>query len=308
MIQSNQKQPHVSVSMPAYNAEIYIAESIESVLNQNYQNFELLICDDGSTDQTLEIIKSYERKDPRIKVFSMRENIGLASVRNFISNKAQGKYIALLDSDDLCTPDRFDEQVKVLESGVCDVCASEYYTLDMSNGKKRARHRYESDADLKALLTIYNPICNSTAMMSRELMVKFPYQDNLKGGPEDYDLWVNLAIAGYRFKTIKKPLVTYRLHAGQISKQKEDLMIRLFDESRLRYIQHLGLSDLPKRIPFFDRVRVAIPFIKKLKMLLPSLSYGVKKEIYARFQYRGNGVLTPFIRLERLLICVQRSD
>ena len=302
MIQPSQKQPLVSVSMPAYNAEIYIAESIESVLNQNYQNFELLVCDDGSTDQTLEIIKSYERKDPRIKVFSMRENIGLASVRNFISNKAQGKYIALLDSDDLCTSDRFDEQVKVLESGVCDVCASEYFTLDMSNGKKRARHRYESDADLKALLTIYNPICNSTTMMSRELMVKFPYQDNLKGGPEDYDLWVNLTIAGYRFKTIKKPLVTYRLHPGQISKQKEDLMIRLFDESRLRYMQYLGLSDLPKRMPFRERLVEAIDFMRHLNGKIQSISGGVNREVYSRFQYRGNGVLTPLVRLEKWVL------
>ena len=299
MIQPNHKQPLVSVSMPAYNAEIYIAESIESVLNQNYQNFELLVCDDGSTDRTLEIIKSYERKDPRIKVFSMRENVGLASVRNFISSKTQGKYVALLDSDDLSTPDRFDEQVKVLETGECDVCASEYYTLDMSNGKKRARHRYESDADLKALLTIYNPICNSTTMMSRDLMVKFPYQDNLKGGPEDYDLWVNLAIAGYRFKTIKKPLVTYRLHPSQISKQKEDLMIRLFDESRLRYMQYLGLSDLPKSIPFRERLVEATGFIKHLNGKIKGISGSVNREIYSRFQYRGNGVLTPLVRFEK---------
>ncbi len=302
MIQPNQENPLISVSMPAYNAEIYIADSIESVLNQNYQNFELLICDDGSTDRTLEIIRAYEKKDPRIKVFSMGENVGLASVRNFISRKAQGKYVALLDSDDLSTPDRFDEQVKVLESGMCDVCASEYYTLDMSNGKKRARHRYESDADLKALLTIYNPICNSTTMMSRELMLKFPYRDNLKGGPEDYDLWVNLAIAGYRFKTIKKALITYRLHAGQISKQKEDLMIRLFDESRLRYIQYLGLSDLPKRIPFRERLAEATGFLKHLNVKIKGISGGVNREIYSRFQYRGNGVLTPLIRAEKIII------
>ncbi len=303
MIQPNQENPLISVSMPAYNAEIYIADSIESVLNQNYQNFELLICDDGSTDRTLEIIRAYEKKDPRIKVFSMGENVGLASVRNFISRKAQGKYVALLDSDDLSTPDRFDEQVKVLEYGMCDVCASEYYTLDMSNGKKRARHRYESDADLKALLTIYNPICNSTTMMSRELILKFPYRDNLKGGPEDYDLWVSLAIAGYRFKTIKKALLTYRLHAGQISKKKEDLMIRLFDESRLRYIQHLGLSDLPKRIPFRERLVKATNFIKHLNCRIQGISGSVNREIYSRFQYRGNGALTPMIRLEKWWNC-----
>jgi glycosyltransferase involved in cell wall biosynthesis len=303
MTHLNHKQPLISVSMPAYNAELYIAESIESVLNQRYEHFDLLVCDDGSTDHTLEIIKSYERKDPRIKVFSMSENMGLASVRNFISGKSQGKYIALLDSDDLCSSERFDEQVRMLESGECDVCASEYYTLDMGNRKKRARHRYESDADLKALLTIYNPICNSTTMISRELMLKFPYKDNLKGGPEDYDLWVNLAIAGYRFKTIKKPLVTYRLHPGQISKQKEELMIQLFDKSRLSYIQHLGLHDLPKRLPFKQRLKEANDFINHLNSKIQGVSGAVNREIYSKFQYRGNGILTPLVRLEKWWNC-----
>jgi glycosyltransferase involved in cell wall biosynthesis len=299
MIQTNQKLPLISVSMPAYNAESYIAESIDSILNQNYQHFELLVCDDGSTDRTLEIIKSYEKIDSRIKVLSMGENVGLASVRNLITGKAQGKYIALLDSDDLCAPNRFDEQVKVLESGVCDVCASEYYTLDMSNGKKKSRHRYETDSDLKALMTIYNPICNSTSMMAREIMIKFPYQDNLKGGPEDYDLWVNLAIAGYRFKTIKRPLITYRLHPGQTSKQKESLMIKLFDEIRLSYIQHLGLSDLPKRMTFGKRFVDATDFIRHLNKKIQGISGRVNREIYSRFQYRGNGVLTPLPLLEK---------
>lgn len=303
MIQSNQKQPLISVSMPAYNAELYIAESIESVLNQSYQHFELLVCDDGSADRTLEIIQSYAKKDSRIKVFSVLENIGLASVRNLITSKAQGKYIALLDSDDLCSSERFNEQVRMMESGECDVCASEYYTLDMANGKKRARHRYESDADLKALLTIYNPICNSTTMISREIMLRFPYKANLKGGPEDYDLWVNLAIAGFRFKTVKKPLVTYRLHPGQISKQKEELMIQLFDKTRINYIKHLGLHDLPKRMPFKQRSKDANDFIKHLNRKIQGISGAVNREVYSKFQYRGNGILTPLVRLEKWWNC-----
>lgn len=300
MIKISQDQPLISVAMPAYNAEIYIAESIESVLHQNYQNFELLIANDGSTDRTLEIIESYEKKDSRIKVFSMEENVGLVKIRNFINSKAKGKYIALLDSDDLCSSNRFDEQVKILESGICDICASEYYTLDMASGKKRARHRYESDADLKALLTIYNPICNSTTMISREIMLQFPYQVRLEGVPiEDYDLWVNLAISGYRFKTIKKPLVTYRLHPGQVSKQKEDLITQVFDKSRLQFIQHLGLNDLPKRMPFKQRLKHANDFMKHLNSKIIGISGGVNREIYSRFQYRGNGVFTPLVRLEK---------
>ncbi len=301
MSQQNFKEPLVSISMPAFNAEKYIAESIESVLNQSYANFELIVVDDGSNDQTLSIIKSYEKKDSRIKAYSMGSNVGLANVRNYITSVAQGKYIALLDSDDLCSKSRLVEQINLLEAGGCDVCASEYFTLDMSNGKRRHRHRYENDADLKALLTIYNPICNSTAVMLRDIMSQFPYRKGLGGGPEDYDLWVRLAMAGYRFKTIGLPLVTYRLHPGQISKQKEALMIQLFDEIRLKYIQFLNLEFIPYRMPFAERLKRARAFIRGLNSKISGVSASVNREIYARFQYKGNGVMTPLVRLERFL-------
>ncbi len=304
MSQKNFKEHLVSICMPAFNAEKYIAESIESVLNQSYANFELIVVDDGSNDQTLSIIKYYEKKDSRIKAHSMGSNVGLANVRNYITSVAQGKYIALLDSDDLCSKSRLVEQIKLLEAGECDVCASEYFTLDMSNGKKRHRHRYENDADLKALMTIYNPICNSTAVMPGDIMKQFSYRENLRGGPEDYDLWVRLAMAGYRFKTIQLPLVTYRLHPGQISKQKEALMNQLFDEIRLKYVQFLNLEFIPYRMPFAERLNRARAFMKGLNSRIGGVSASVNREIYARFQFRGNGLLTPLIRIERWLAAI----
>lgn len=285
--------------MPAYNAQKYIAQSIESVLKQNYLNFELVIVDDGSKDNTLSIINLYAGLDHRIKVFSLGSNIGLAKVRNYATSVATGKYIALLDSDDICSKNRFIEQIRILEIGMCDVCVSEYYTLDMNSGKKRYRKRYESDADLRALLTIYNPICNSTAMMLRDTLIRYPYQENLDGGPEDYDLWVRLAMAGYTFWTVKSALVTYRLHQDQVSRQKEELMLKLFNLIRLKYLEYLGFTYVPQRLPFFKRWKEANLFIKIIKANITGVSGSVNREIYARFQYRGNGIFTPLIRLER---------
>jgi len=124
--------PLVSVSMPAFNAERYIGEAIESILSQTYTNFELIIIDDGSTDQTREIINRYH--DPRIvKIFS-DQNRGLIATRNQIAQLARGKYLALLDADDRAFPNRLELQVNFLEQGIADLCGADHWTLNQGNG------------------------------------------------------------------------------------------------------------------------------------------------------------------------------
>ena len=109
--------PLVSIIMPSYNAARFIAESIESVLAQSYVDWELLITDDCSRDQTLEIAQSYERKDPRVKVFALPCNSGAAAARNHSLAMARGRYIAFLDSDDLWKPQKLDRQLCFMEQG-----------------------------------------------------------------------------------------------------------------------------------------------------------------------------------------------
>ncbi len=120
--------------MPAYNTEKYIAEAIESILNQSYINFEFLICDDGSTDSTLEVIKRYAEKDDRIRYFANKRNIGNLKTTNFLFKQCSGKYIAIQDSDDISKHSRLERLMDELESNEqLGVVGSNYVRIDSQN-------------------------------------------------------------------------------------------------------------------------------------------------------------------------------
>ena len=115
-------QPLVSVLMPAYNADVFIGEAIESILSQKYENFELFVVDDGSKDNTAPVVKRYQASDSRL-ILITQQNQGRPGARNTCLEKANGKYIAWVDADDICLPDRLPLQVDYLEKqpkvGVC---------------------------------------------------------------------------------------------------------------------------------------------------------------------------------------------
>ena len=293
--------PLVSISMPAFNAARYIALSIQSVLDQTYQNFELIIYDDGSSDQTREIIQSFS--DPRIKTILADQNQGLIVARNAIAKQAQGKYIALLDCDDVAEPTRLEEQVAYLESGECDLCGTAYWTINEQSGiRKKSKQKY-SNADLKALLTIGSPFCNPTVMGKAEIFKNLPYLQQNKHA-EDYAFFVEAALKGWRFANLKSRLLTYRLHENQISVVQGGPAREIFKKMQLHYLKgmNIGPDYCPRPMSLMDRLRYAMPMIKRLNQHIPGISIMANYEIYARFQFRGNGVLTPFTRLERLMV------
>lgn len=299
-------QPLVSISMPAFNAEKYISASIQSVLNQTYQNFELIIYDDGSSDCTREMIQGFS--DPRIKTILADQNQGLIVARNAIAKEAQGKYLALLDCDDIAEPTRLEEQVAYLEAGHCDLCGTAYWTMNEQSGDiKKSKQKY-SNADLKALLTIGSPFCNPTVMARAEIFKDLPYLQQNKHA-EDYGFFVEVALKGWRFANLKNRLLTYRLHASQISVVQGGPAREVFKKMQLHYLEGLkiGSAYCPRPMSFVDRCRYAIPMIKMLNQQIPGVSIMANYEIYARFQFRGNGILTPLTRLERLIVSTLAS-
>ncbi|MCY3864790.1 MAG: glycosyltransferase family 2 protein, partial [Chloroflexi bacterium] len=108
--------PLVSVVMPVYNREIFVAEAIESILEQTFSDFEFVIVDDGSQDRSPEIIRQYERRDDRIRFLAFKQNKGKAAAKNFGIEAAQGQYIAGMDSDDVSLPQRLEKQVEFLRA------------------------------------------------------------------------------------------------------------------------------------------------------------------------------------------------
>lgn len=295
--------PLVSVSMPAFNAEHYIAEAIESILSQSYKNFELIVCDDGSSDNTRDIINRYD--DPRIvKIFS-KVNRGLIATRNEIASIAKGKYLALLDADDLAFPDRLALQVSYLESGSADLCGADHWTLNQGTGAIKPSRQRHSDADIKALLTVCSPLCNPAVMGRIEIFRGHPYQSTYTHA-EDYCLWTEIALAGHRFINIPKKLIIYRLHPTQTSVNHLDSARNVFKHYQTRYLEGLGISSeyLPRTLPWLERRNVGIKFMWLINQRIPNISFAANCELYARFQYRRGGIWTPFTRFERVVVAI----
>ena len=295
--------PLVSVSMPVFNAERYIAEAIESILAQTYTNFELIIVDDGSSGRTREIIDQFT--DERIiKVYS-DQNRGLITTRNLIAGMAKGKYLALLDADDRAFPERLALQVEFLENNHADLCGADHFTLNQVTGERKSSKQRHTNADIQALLSVCSPVCNPAMMGKLEIFKKFPYKASYMHA-EDYCLWTEIALAGYRFANIKKKLIIYRLHSTQTSVNHLQAARNVFSNAQASYLKMLGIPEtcLPRSLPFYERLRYGVRFIQLINKRIPNISVGANMELYARFQFRGNGLWTPLTRLERILVAL----
>jgi len=299
-------RPLVSVLMPAYNSELYIAEAIQSILNQTYQNIELIIFDDGSSDKTRQVIQGFT--DPRIIKVLSDQNYGVVRARNEMIDRTTGKYIALMDADDIADPTRLEKQVSVLETGKYDLCGSAQWVLDEGTGRiKKSKDRF-SDADLRALLSVYCSLCNSAITGKAEIFKRFKYDTSILTS-EDYYLWVQMAAAGFRFLNLPERLITYRRYPAQTSSIHLEKFKLTTIEVQKKYLALLQINPdfYPRHLPWRQRWIDGIGLLRELNQRFPGVSLKANAEIYARFQYRRNGILTPLTRLERLLVALWAS-
>ncbi len=213
--------PLISVVMSVYNGEQYLCEAIESILNQTFKDFEFIIINDGSTDETLKIIKSY--KDPRIVLIN-RKNKGLITSLNEGVKKARGKYIARQDADDISVPDRFMKQLDYLGShpGTVMVC-SKVGIIGRSVGKYHKFPMNQIPTDyLKSSLFELNPIPHGSVMMLADAVRKVGAYSKKWELVEDYELWSRLALEG-DFAKLKQKLYLYRVNEEGVSLRNADM-------------------------------------------------------------------------------------
>ena len=214
--------PLVSVNMPVHNGERFIKDAIQSILDQTLVDFELIIVNDGSTDNTVSIIEGF--KDSRIRIINNSKKTGLAHVRNKAILESKGNYIALLDSDDIAYPDRFKLQVDFLDKNPfhCLVCG--WTDIIDANGNITGQEYFNySDNEIAAALFFHNCISQSSVMLRKSMLPSiFPY-DPAFPPAEDYHLWVRMA-KSYPMHIIKEPLIKYRIHNKNTSaiKQEQD--------------------------------------------------------------------------------------
>jgi glycosyltransferase involved in cell wall biosynthesis len=233
------KTPKVSVLMPAYNAEKYLGEAIDSILNQTFTDFECIIIDDCSKDNTWKIIQKYAQKDKRIVAIKNEKNLKLSATLNKGIEVCKADYIARMDADDWSYPDRIEKQYEIISKdskigilgGSMEVC---YEDLKVLNVRK-----YNiSDSEIRKNLFKYSPFCHPATMLKKEALLKERYNSYLDLA-EDYDLYFRVG-KKYKFANLKDIVLKYRTSNTQASSAKANRQQYLTLYIRLKAVVEYG--------------------------------------------------------------------
>lgn len=213
--------PTLSVLMPVYNAQRYLAEAIESILHQSFSDFEFLIINDGSTDRSLKILQRYAAQDSRIRLVS-RPNTGLVVALNEMLALANADLIARMDADDVALPDRFARQVEFLAEHPEVVCVGGAQDWIDEAGRLLLHHpEAEQDDEIQQLaLSGQTPINHPSAMMRRSAVLAVGGYDGSMYPAEDLDLWLKLGEIG-KLANLKAAVLKYRQHDRSISDRRQ---------------------------------------------------------------------------------------
>lgn len=221
MSSKNSNNPLVSIMMVTYNRADLIVEAIESVLAQSYQNWELLILDDGSTDSTASVVGSFAERDTRIKYLPAPQNLGITRNRNRGFPFVHGEYIAVLDSDDVwCSVNKIERQVDYMGAhSECAVLGTSANIIDEHSKKIGVLIYTTDDTVLRKNALLRNPFIHSSVLIRKSMLADNQYDATVPIW-EDYDLFLRIGKLG-KFANLSEPLTCYRVHSGNISKEKK---------------------------------------------------------------------------------------
>jgi glycosyltransferase involved in cell wall biosynthesis len=263
--------PLISVIMPVYNCANYIDEAVNSILNQTVPDFEFIIIDDASTDDTVDLLNKFT--DSRIKFIYKDKNQGVSSAVNDGFRLAKGKYIARMDADDISLKERFEKQVAILENNSkIFACGGLVQYLGGSNSIIEYKENHQ---EIITELLISCSICMGASMFRRKELTNYFYDENKKSG-EDYDFWTKVAWIG-EFYNIQEVLLFYRVHQNQASifhKQQQiidDVEIKLFLFKKLNYDITIYPDNLITKMLLLKQpleVKELVLFLKWLKELV----------------------------------------
>ncbi len=231
--------PMVTVLMPVFNSAPFLEASVESILAQTFQDLELLIIDDGSTDQGCEKLRSLT--DPRLRVIRQAENQGIVAALNAGLLAARGKYVARMDADDIAMPGRLARQWQYMESdSTIGLCGSRFEFFGERTGPGWVTY-FEPD-EIRVAMLFENPICHPTVMIRREVLqkadLKYPAEYPFA---EEYALWLDL-MRVTRLTNLVDTLLRYRSHPTQASQLKSEMQSRSMERVIRRQLDSIGLG------------------------------------------------------------------
>jgi teichuronic acid biosynthesis glycosyltransferase TuaG len=250
----------VSIIMPVYNAERTLKESVESVLAQRHQNWELILIDDGSKDGSIEQIEQFAGSDSRIKSLILPKNLGASGARNAGVQIASGRFIAFLDSDDIWLPEKLSKQLAAIDSSTLALCFTDYDWIN-AEGSPLGITVKAQDRPTWSNLTWGNNIGLSTTLIDRERTgdpMMLPLRLN-----HDFALWLELLRKGHQAIRVPESLVLYRVHSGSLSQNKFESFA--LNWKILRRIENLSVPSTLIRL-FVWGIRTSVRRIRSRRL------------------------------------------
>lgn len=267
--------PTVTVLIAAWNAEDFMQQCIYSVLNQSFEDFEIVIVDDGSTDSTGQLVRDI--KDNRLRLLTLATNVGISAALNHGLSLARGRYIARLDADDLALPDRLQKQVSFMEDNP-HVVAVGGSMLEMQSGEIVGRIMVADSPRLNCSLALGNQLKSSTVTIRMDVLEEHRLRyDPAFANAQDYELWTRLAAHG-SLANQSDFISVYRRHSNQQTTKHFARQVRLGIRAQYRYLRRLphegsctfrflilGYAVLVKNILLFGYLSLRNVFTQRLK-------------------------------------------
>lgn len=229
--------PKVSIIMSVYNGEEFLKDSILSVLNQTYKDFEFIIVNDGSTDNSLEIIEDLQKSDGRIRIINNNQNLGLTKSLNLGLLESKGEYIARLDAGDISLPERIEKQADFLDNNKDIGLVGTWMYIINAKGDIINEIKYPTeDKKIRKALINYNPFAHSSIMLRRSILPKIDIYNEEYKYAQDYKLYIDL-YHYTEFANISMTLVEYRKSSNSITSRKNKKQMSFANKARINAIK-----------------------------------------------------------------------
>jgi glycosyltransferase involved in cell wall biosynthesis len=258
----------ITVLLPVYNTAKYIENAIKSILNQTFTDFELLIINDGSTDKSVEIIKTF--KDKRIQLIHNPVNLGLIKALNKGINLAKGKYIARMDADDVTMPNRLEKQVAFLENNPEYALVGTQANFIFGDKLSKTLFSMETSSEILPVLSLFScPFIHPSVMIKTAILKEFYYNEGFTAA-EDYELWTRI-LKKYPCANLSESLLQYRIHDNNISTTQNDKQIDSVRRIYRANLEHILMPYTESDLDIY--LKISDSYHKKISLLdLESMS------------------------------------
>ena len=264
---THSRSPLVSVIMSVYNGEKFVAEAIDSILGQTFTDFEFIIIDDGSQDRSSEIIRAYQADDERIRFVKFADNEGMANTRNHGMTLSSAEFIAMMDCDDVCLPERLQKQVDHLRRhSAIGVLGAGAQAVDEDLRSLYAFNLPEHHALIVYNIFVASFLIHPTVMMRRELLQSVGGYERDSQTAIDVELWTRL-MWRTRFANHPETLLLYRRHPAQHHTTRDAAMKQQAREARARLLTRLWGEAPRETLDRFERMRMdeSLPWLERRK-------------------------------------------